>query len=226
MNTNKITLGVFAAVCILALYALICDDETILLLTKPFIIPIVYFYYFINAQKISIPFTIALFCCYVGESVVMLELNNGLLAVMIPFFIAYLFFFKLGFDNLRKYKFKKSTTLPLVISYFFILYLNYSFLKLLSNNFETFVFPFFIYGVALSANCFVAIYNLNHRMTNANIYFLLSSVCFTISDVFYVLYHYQLRLEVFNFFDSALQSMCYLFLVFFMINNEKKTIKI
>lgn len=222
MSTNKITLSVFCSVCILALYASTYGDETVLLLTKPFIIPIVYFYYFVNTNRINILFTIALFLCYVGESIVMLELQDPLIAVMIPFFLAYLIFFKLGYDNLIRYKFKNVTLLPLVISFFFLVYLNYSFLKLLSDNFETFFFPFLIFGIVLTANNFVAIYNLNHRMSYANIYYLLACMCFAISDVFYALYHFQLKLGVFNFFDLALQSMCYLFIVLFMIHNEKR----
>src|SRR6478672_2440284 len=211
MNTNKITLAVFCLVCIVALYASTCGDETLLLLTKPFIIPIVYFYYFVNVNRVNILFTVALFFCYIGESIVMLELHDGLIALMIPFFLAYLIFLKLGYDNFKKYRFRKATTLPLLISGLFISYLNYSFLKLLSNNFELHFFPFLIYGLVLSVNCFVAIYNLNHRTNNANIYYLLSCICFTVSDVFYALYHYQLRLPVFSFFDLALQSLCYLF---------------
>lgn len=224
MNTNKITLGVFCLVCILALYASTYGDETVLLLTKPFIIPIVYFYYFVNVSKVNILFTLGLFFCYIGESIVMLELEDGLIALMIPFFFAYLIFFKLGYDNFRKYRFRKLTTLPLIISCIFIIYLNYSFLKLLSNNFELHFFPFLIYGLVLSVNCFIAIYNLNHRTNTANIYYLLSCICFTVSDVFYALYHYQLRLAVFSFFDLALQSLCYLFIIQFMISNQKKIV--
>ncbi len=222
MSTNKITLGVFALVCLLALYASTCGDEMILLLTKPFIIPIAYFYYFVNVNKVNILFTIALFFCYIGESIVMLELEDGLVTIMVPFLVAYLIFFKLGYDTLIKYQFKKSTISPLVISFVFIAYLNYSFLKLLSDNFETYFFPFLIFGIVLSANSFVAIYNLNHRMSTTNIYYLLSCMCFAISDVFYAVYHFQLKLGVFNFFDLALQSMCYLFIVLFMIHNEKR----
>jgi hypothetical protein len=160
MTTNKPSLYLYFAACILVVIFKLLGLHTYMLYAKSAIIPLVFIYYFItNNYKISFAKAMIFLFCFIGDIFNLLQFEISPLGALMSFLLVNLLLLKLAIDDLRSLKFDESDRIPIVISLLFVLSIGIS---VLSLQYENIVFDFslyIIYGIALAILNFAAITN-------------------------------------------------------------------
>ena len=89
MKTKTIAYYLYFITCITALVAIVIDNELLMLIAKPIIIPAVYFYYLTKAKTVNFFFTLVVLLSFVGDTVILLKISDPLF-VMVPYYLSYL----------------------------------------------------------------------------------------------------------------------------------------
>lgn len=221
MSSGKIGIVVFFSVCALAIIANIIGDGTLMLLSKPFIIPSIYFYYFIKSKKVSILFSVMLFVCYIGESIPLLGLNHELYIVLIPFFISNCILIYIVLKNKIPFKYTLLNTVSLVLTAMLLTYLWFSIMDLLEDLPIGLRSQIGVYGVSILLLVFVVAYKCIYSITITSLCLFIYVVCILLSDIFYVIYTYEANLVTFDIIHFSVQMVSYFFLVHYILGEEK-----
>lgn len=221
MSSSKIGILVFFSVCTLAIIANIIGDSTLMLLSKPFIIPSIYFYYFVKSKKISTLFSVMLFVCYVGESITLLGLNRELYSMLIPFLISNCILIYIVLKNKVNFKFNLLNSVSLALTGSLLTYLWFSIMDLLQDLSFGLRFQIGIYGISILLLVFVVAYKCINRITIANLCLFIYVICILVSDIFYVIYTFEFKLVTFDIIHFSVQMVSYFFLVHYILGEEK-----
>ena len=222
MKTKTIAYYLYFITCITALVAIVIDNEFLLLIAKPIIIPAVYFYYLTKAKTVNFFFTLVVLLSFVGDTVILLKISDPLF-VMVPYYLSYLIL--IGFivsDIVRIPSVNLTNVLLslLVLSgHALMLYLV---LDLQTINGRKFIVPFSIYGVTLSLMVTLSAYNYLADKSISGFYMLIGCGCCLVSDVFYVLYNEHFHFPILTYINSAMQFFTYIFLVKYILNRRTK----
>jgi len=222
MKTKTIAYYLYFITCITALVAIVIDNEFLLLIAKPIIIPAVYFYYLTKAKTVNFFFTLVVLLSFVGDTVILLKISDPLF-VMVPYYLSYLIL--IGFivsDIVRIPSVNLTNVLLslLVLSgHALMLYLV---LDLQTINGRKFIVPFSIYGVTLSLMVTLSAYNYLADKSISGFYMLIGCGCCLVSDVFYVMYNEHFHFPILTYINSAMQFFTYIFLVKYILNRKTK----
>ena len=108
MRTKQIALILYVMCCLLAIFAAITDNDMLMLLSKPAIIPAILYYYLTSkTTKVNWILFSVLMLNFIGDTIVLLkpayntnyknivllEIKNQTLIIMIPYFFSYLLLF-------------------------------------------------------------------------------------------------------------------------------------
>ena len=94
MRTKQIALILYVLCCLLAVFAMVADNDMLMLLAKPAIIPAILYYYLASkTTKVNWILFSVLMLNFIGDTIVLLEIKNQTLIIMIPYFFSYLLLF-------------------------------------------------------------------------------------------------------------------------------------
>jgi hypothetical protein len=227
MTTNKPSLYLYFAACILVVIFKLLGLHTYMLYAKSAIIPLVFVYYFItNNYKISFAKAMIFMFCFIGDIFNLLQFEISPLGALMSFLLVNLLLLKLAIDDLRSLKFDESDRIPIVISSLFVLSIGIS---VLSLQYENIVFDFslyIIYGIALAILNFAAITNYLKKSNYAFLNLMIFCVGSMISDVFFMINKFYAPLFAFDFIQVSVQVFSYFFMVTYFITNDQFRIKI
>lgn len=222
MKATKITLIFYFFVAGLAILANILNNETLLLLAKPLVVPSIYFYYFINSKKINILFTIAIFWSFIGESIGLMNFENEIFLIIVPFFISNILILFLVIKDKDRFRFKAINVLSMVIILFFLIFTWCSIVELFSSGESNILLlQIAIYGLSLLVLALFTGYKIISRINYSNISLTIYVTCILISNVFYIIYSYQYAIVALDIIHFSTQMISYYFLVLFMLNRDK-----
>lgn len=217
MKTKTIAYYLYFIACVTALFAIIIDSELLLLVSKPMIIPAVYFYYLTKAKKVDFLFTLVILLNFIGDTIILLKIKDPLF-VMVPYYLSYLILIWFIVVDILKTKGINMTNILLsllvLIGHAFMLYLV---LDLQTMDGKKFILPFSIYGVTLSLMVTLSVYNYLSDKSISGFYMLIACGCCLVSDVFYVLYNEHFHIPILSYINSAMQFFTYIFLVKYML---------
>lgn len=225
MKTKTIAYYLYFIACLTAIFAIVIDSELLLLISKPTIIPTVYFYYLTKAKKVNFLFTVVIMLNFIGDTIILLKIKDPLF-VMVPYYLSYLILIGFIIADIMKAKSVNATNILLsllvLIGHAFMLYLV---LDLQTMDGKKFIVPFSIYGVTLSLMVTLSVYNYLADKFISAFYMLIACGCCLISDVFYVLYNEHFHIPILSYINSAMQFFTYIFLVRYMLyrKNTGKT---
>ncbi len=227
METKKIALFLYIISSFLAIFAIVQKNEALILLTKPAIVPAVYFYYLaLNKNyQVNLCFTFILFLNFVGDTIVLLDFKNPVLFVMIPYFLSYLLLLRFAVIDLRKLVFDKMGLLFAIIFFVFMFIITYVIIDVFMVENGKLVIPVIIFAVFLSSYGSVSVY-CYYCKRNLVFYYLWIFVMVSIlSDVFYIVYHLVFPFPYFNYFEISMQFLSYFLMVrYFISMSESKLI--
>ncbi len=228
MILSKKILLVYALISLIVFIGIYFNIENLMRFPRLVLIPLIFFYYYINAVKVNFYIVIILFLNFISEFILAFNLSDqNIIIVMTPNFIAYIFFIFLGVKNIVKFKPTSLNFISLTVILAFVLYLFTAIIILFSSERDDFRTPFTIYGIVLAILSVISAYNINFRNRPHDLFYFFSVAGFVISDTFYVVDKYFYYTEITHVLNSGLQMITYYFMVrYILLRDEFEEIKL
>lgn len=178
-NSEKISLALFLLNSVVHLYAQISNDLLLSNFTKPLIIILLssfaFFYAKNNNFKIDKNLSLALFFCWLGDCLLMLQLFNANFFIfgLLAFLIGHIFYILLNIKNAKKVQ-----ILDLIAFLPMLLWAIY----LLSKIKSAFFIPVLFYSFALCALYFSTLLTREKLNKNNWLIFFIGVILFIVSD--------------------------------------------
>lgn len=218
---NKPPLLLYFIACLFFMFAVYDGNNEIMLLSKPVIAPAILFYYIQETrQKINWNYIIIIALFFIGDMLVLLDVEGTYFVVISVFLIAYCFFLKSITDDLLRNRMKithKKNFLVLLIPMFFLIYLLVTLLDLMIESHTDNLVLFLFYGIVLVLIGGISCFNYVLKQTRFTFFMLIATLCFIISDVFFILKSHFEEVEIFNLFNNLPQVLSYYYLTKYYI---------
>lgn len=180
------------------------------------------FYYYLQKEnfKVNWLFCAAIWSSFISDMIVLLKYPDGDLSIAIFNIILYLliivFLLKDLAPNMINFK---------LISYFFFIIVSffaitYIVLGLMSGLDHFMLTVYMIYGVILSILSSIAVFNHFFIQSERTFYGLIMSFCFIISDVFFAIYNFYLKMEIFIILNLAAQFISYYYMIEYITSTK------
>lgn len=224
MKIDKIALFGYLILCIIAIFANFYGLYGLKLVSKSMLIPVLFFYYMGNVRRLNV-----LACCFllfnfIGDSIGIFELEDEIKYLIIPFFLSNLTLILIMVKKIKKFKFSFFNFLSLFIIICFLGYLWYEIVNIFAFSEGNLQLKIGVYGFSLLLMSILVAYKIINQINSSNIFLLFCVTCLLISDVFYVLYNFQINLSIFDSIHFACQIFSYLLFVKYMINRDREVI--
>jgi len=223
MKIRNIAVYTYFISCIIAIVGLISNSELLLLVTKPIIIPSIYFYYISKVRNISLIFTLVLICNFIGDAIVILRLDNPLY-MMTPYLISYLLLLVFVFQDAAKMKLTAAVVSYSALILSALIYILILLVDIDDADGRKLVPALLVYGLVLTTLFTVAAYNYLSDKSLHTFYMLVAVGCSWFSDVFYVLYNLHFHIPVMNYINAAMQLFSYFFFVKYIVARNKANV--
>ena len=219
MRTRKVALGLYITASFLAVLATMLGNDILLTLAKPVVIPAILFYYLAikRQQPVSFLFLAVLILNFIGDTIVLLELEDQTTIIMIPYFIAYVILLKFSIEDVRKMKCHISGLLLAGFVFCFLMYIMYALIQLFIDTNRELVIPVIIYGIVLAAFGAIAAYCYYIKNSTFTFYLLMAALLSIVSDVFYMVFSFIFHFSAFYYFEFAVQLISYFFIVKYFV---------
>lgn len=218
LRTKEVALGLYILCSALAVLATIIDNDLMILLVKPAVIPAILYYYLAsNTSKVNWLFILVLIFNFIGDTIVLLEIKEQTLIIMVPYFISYLILFYFSIQDVRKMKFVKSGILVATLIFGFLMYVLYELVQMFVDSNPELVIPVIVYGIVLGVFGCIAIYCYYSKIAAFTFYLLMFVITSIVSDVFYMLFHFLFQIPLLNYIEFMLQLASYYFVVKYFV---------
>ena len=224
--SKKTILYTFIVVCVLYFFSSLLHLESLEIITKPLVLPILFLYYVKkNRGKIQIFVAFSFVFYYISEVLFLLSPTTnflyGIFFNLIPYLIL---LYIIGIDFLKILKFKKHIENLLVVLFMltFLIYLFVSIILLIDFDSGAEKTLLYFYGITLILLCCISITSYMLKYSSLNLFLMLMTTLFIVSDVFYLLI---IKIEynwVFKSVNLIAQLVSYYFFVVYSLIKSKK----
>ena len=223
MKTNKASFFLYLFASIFSVIGVVMENEFIILLMKPMIIPAIFYYYLqIKKEKISWLLVIVLLSNFFSDMLVLFRLSVGdsLIALLNMFSYLIFIYFAIKDVSLKKLSNIKFFYFGLmVIGCITILYVILGLMSGL-DDFSTNLYN--IYGIVLCTLSSIIGFNHLNQPSEKTFYALIMCICFITSDVFFAVYNFYLNLEIFIILNVTVQFGSYYYMVKYITCNPAR----
>jgi hypothetical protein len=224
-STPSLILYFFA--CSITILFNLMGTYTFAIYSKTIIVPSIFIYYFVtNNYKISGTKSLIFLLSFIGEVYLLMTNLHTEITPIVCFLLVYSLILKYVIEDFRKLSFNKKEVfqilgMVILISSLFVTILNLKFEKL------RFDFSFFIiYAFLLGILSILSFSNFIVKPCYTFLNLILMSVCFIISNIFYVLDNFYFPLVTFKIIGNIAQLFSYFFMVNYFIGNDKSVLKL
>lgn len=229
MKTKKAALVLYLIAVFVAIIATIMGNDVLLLISKPVVIPAIFFYYLsIKKQKISWLFALVLLLNFIGDSMVLLEFENQTELIMIPYLLSYIILLKFAIEDVRIMKFNSMALCLSLFVFSFLMYIMIALIQLFKDTNPDLVIPVILYGIILATYGSITVYCYYMKNNSVTFFMIMVALLSIVSDVFYIMFSLIFHFKGFNYFEFAVQLVSYFFIVkyFVLRDNNPLTIKV
>lgn len=178
MQNIRVTKYLFFVVASLDILGIALKEPLLVYISKPFIIPILWLLYKLHVKKQSYFYSIALFCSFIGDTILMFKGLNFFMLGLVSFLIAHVFYIII----IRKRIKKLSNPKLFKFSIPFLLLVIGLISLLESKGLGTMHFPIIIYGITIGLFGTFALYSHLELKNNRSKLMFIGAVLFIISD--------------------------------------------
>lgn len=222
MRDKQPALILYVAAVALAMIAKVFEFETLMLVSKPIVVPAIYYFYLqAKREKINLLFSVAVWSFFVADMIVVLYSKSAILSIMVCGMISYSFLTWFGIKDAKNIKFNAVNVLVLALLLLLPSYMLFRILNLDVEDISGHYSVYLLYGIILLTLVGVSIYNYISNATHAFLYLCIASVCMLLSDLFYCVYKYMIELPVFENINLFAQLISYFFMVKYFISRRR-----
>lgn len=219
--SNKSSLILYFAASLVYMLAVVLNNNELMLVSKPVIAPAIFFFYFQEKKgDFNWMYALIITLFFTGDMIVLIEIPDAFVAVVSIFLGAYVLYLKGVIDDLVAFRLKfltKTNLFTFLICSFFLIYLLISSLDILIASKTENLGLLVLYGIVLVLVGIVSSLNYILRPSRYTTFMILTTLCFVISDVFYVLKNDFVDIPVFNYLNNLTQLLSYYFLTRYFI---------
>lgn len=221
MKTETAALILYLTASVTAVIATMFELELLILLSRPIVVPsILYYYLSIKEGKVNPFFVSVLLLNFIGDTIILLEIENSTLIIMVPYFLSYLLMIKFAIADMLRISFNRNGLVIGSVVFGFLMYLLYVLVQLFIDASEELVIPVIIYGVILAGYLFMATYCYFSKSSMTMLFLLLTALAGSLSDIFYVLFTLIFHFPGFYYFGFVIQFVSYFFMVKYFVLRE------
>lgn len=223
MESKNASIYLFIIASFLALVASIIDNEWLMILSKPIIIPALLIYYFVSEKKsTSLELLFILLIYFISDAITLVKLESATNYIMILDFIPYVLLIKVVFQDAIKNGFCK-INFALGVFYFVVLMIAMLFLlDAFVIKQSDLLFPFISYGVILGLYVSVSSYNyFKTDFSEVASFIFVAAIFGLIADVIFVFTNMVFNVKALTYIEFALQIISYFYIVTYFIDREK-----
>lgn len=205
----------------------VVGNEYLIFISKPVISTAIIFHYWQESNgKVNPWHILVLLLFFISGILNLFEDAKVLEYILVLNCLGYLILLSHIIKNLFEFKIKFTDSVNLVYVFFMVLFLSclmYVLLFLVFDSSYELYIHMIIYGFILSTLVILnsALYNIKH--TRADVYLMLTSFCYLMADLFYIIYYYYFDFPLFRYLTLASNVISYYFLVnFFLETNKSK----
>lgn len=214
MKVNSPALILYLLASVFAVVGVVFGSEFLVLLAKPVIAPAIFFHYLqIKKTRINWLFFIAVLCSFIADMIVVFQMPEGDIPVAFFNIAMYLIFSYFVINDIEK-----EDVIGYRFFYFILIFLGcfgtLSIILNLMTSLDSQTFNVFIfYGVVLSFLSAIIGFNHINAHNIRTFYALIMCICFVISDVFFAVYNFYLKMDIFILFNVTAQFASYFYMV-------------
>ena len=178
MRNIRVAKYLFFVVAAMDILGIALGESLLIYISKPFIIPALWLLYKLQVRKPSYFYSIALFCSFLGDTVLMFNGLNFFMLGLVSFLIAHVFYIVIIRKRIQKWSLSRFFKLGIPF-----LLLVVGLISLLeSKGLETMLFPVIIYGVTIAVFGTIALYSYLELKNDLSKFMLIGAFLFIISD--------------------------------------------
>nr|WP_315223358.1 hypothetical protein [uncultured Flavobacterium sp.] len=214
----------------LALFATLFFDffnlEFVGMYAKTIVVPSIFFYFLVSNQYvITKQEGLVFFCCFLGEVFDLMDVEISEMGSLFSFMIVYFILLKMILiDDSIKIKINKIDLLPTLMIILFISYLLISILSLEFDKMSQFKIQYGGYGFILSFLSIVSFIEYITKGTNIALVMSVMSVCFIVSDLFYIFSQYYPFSDILVVIKDLCQILSYYFMTRYLLIKKTKKV--
>ena len=221
MKDRNPSLILYIAATILVLVAKVFDDEVLMLITKPMVVPAIYYYYLqTKTRDVNVVFSVAVWLFFIADMITLLYGPGGILYVMGCGIASYLL---LSYFAMTDAVVPRLSVVNAAFLVALTAVLGYWLYTILSMNIETINahYTFYLaYGIVLVLLVAVSAFNFLSRSTPVYLNLCLMSLCMLISDLFYSINKFVIEIALLDHLNLFAQFVSYYFMVRYFVDRR------
>jgi hypothetical protein len=222
MKANTPSLILYFLASILTIIFTLVGEQSYLPYTKSLVVSSIFIYYLTtNNYKIDLIKGGVFLFPFIGDIFILMNYDNSEIGSVLSFLIVYLLLITHLVRHLKKIKLNKIDLISLISIIIVMIVLSITILSLPFEKMKTDFSIIIIYSIVLSILICISVIKYITKSNFAFLNLLLMSLCFLISDIFYVLDGFYLSLSVFNLIEISTQVLSYYFMVNYFIASDK-----
>ena len=227
MKANTPSLIFYFLASIFTIIFTVLGPEAYLLYTKSLVVPSIFIYYLTtNNYKIDLIKGGIFLFSFIGDVFILMNYNDSENGSVYSFLIVYILLIIHLARGIKKIKLNKIDLLSAISIIIAMVVLSITILSLPFEKMKTDFSIIIIYSIVLSVLICIAVIKYCTKSNFTFLNLLLMSICFLISDIFYVLDGFYLSLSVFNLIEMSTQVFSYFFMVNYFIASDKSLKKL
>ncbi|MCL9805606.1 hypothetical protein NAT51_08735 [Flavobacterium amniphilum] len=223
MESKNAPVYLFIVASFLALIATIIDNEWLMILSKPMIIPSLFTYYSISDKKeTSFELLAILLIYFISDAITLIHMEDSTLYMMVLDYIPYILLLKVVIQDAVRSGFCKNKFSLGIILFGILMLAMYFLLQSLMSQDSDFVFPIISYGIILGLYVTVSSYNyFKTGFSDAASFIFVASVFGLIADVIFVITNMVFNVKALTYIEFAFQIISYFYIVAYFVNRDK-----
>lgn len=199
------------------------NNDLLLLIVKPIIIPAIFFYYLqLEKFKVNWLFTAALLSDFITDMIVLFQIGDAIYTILFLNTIAYLILGYFVISDLSLRNLGNEKIFYIVLAFVGNYLILYFVLDLIEVSNTILFYAYLIYGLILTTlSSFVGI----NFFSKNNLKYTYASImcgCFVLSDAFYALFNYYIKLDAFSILNMITQFASYYYMVKYITSKSIK----
>ncbi|MFE3867171.1 lysoplasmalogenase family protein [Flavobacterium sp. LS2P90] len=222
MKANTPSLILYFLASVLTIVFTLVGPESYLLYTKSLVVSSIFIYYLTTSNyKIDLIKGAIFLFSFIGDVFVLMDYEDSEIGSVLSFLIAYLLLIIHLVRGFKKIEFDKIDILSLISIIIVMIVLSITILSLPFEKMKTDFSIIIIYSIVLSILICISVTKYFTKSNFAFLNLLVMSLCFLLSDIFYVLNGFYLSLSAFSLIEISTQVFSYFFMVNYFIANDK-----
>jgi hypothetical protein len=222
MKANKPSLILYFFACTVTLVLNLTGDYDFAVYSNAMVVPSIFIYYLVtNNYRISGIKSLIFLFCFIGEVYFLMDNTYTEITPIICFLLVNSLLLKYIIGDFKQLNFNKRHILQLLA---ILIFISTLFVAILNLKLEKLRFDFLFLVVYAMLLGILSVFSFAYFIVKPSYVHLnltLMSICFIISDLFYVLNNFYLPLSTFKVIGNVAQVVSYFFMVNYFIGNDK-----